>query len=143
MVKINKISDSLCSQASMNNKRNTHLVLVKVQTCSAGMKIMWQLLRKKTINLPQDPLISHCGGLNMLGMGNGTIRKYGFVGIGVALWRKCVTVKVGFEILLLAVWKSVFCIPSEQDAELSAPSPALCLPGCCHARPHYVKGLNL
>jgi hypothetical protein len=40
----------------------------------------------------------------MLGPGSSTIRKYGLVGVGLAL-RKCVTVVVGFETLLLAAWK--------------------------------------
>jgi hypothetical protein len=38
----------------------------------------------------------------MLGPGSGTIRRYGFVGVGVALLRKCVTVGMGFETFLLA-----------------------------------------
>ena len=38
----------------------------------------------------------------MLGPGSGTIRRYGFVGVGVAFWRKCVTVGMGFETFLLA-----------------------------------------
>jgi hypothetical protein len=29
-----------------------------------------------------------CGGLNMLGSGSGTIRRYGFVGVDVALWKE-------------------------------------------------------
>ena len=57
---------------------------------------------------------------------------------GVALlgvWlceKKHVTAGVGFETLLLATWKPVFCLYLDQDAELSAP-PASHLPGCCHA----------
>jgi hypothetical protein len=31
-------------------------------------------------------------------MGNGTIRRCGHVGVGVAWRKKCVTVEVGFEI---------------------------------------------
>jgi hypothetical protein len=31
----------------------------------------------------------------------------------------------------------------DQDLELLAPSPAPCLPGCCHASRHNVNGLNL
>jgi hypothetical protein len=58
-------------------------------------------------------------------------------------WRKCVTVGVGFEALLLAACKTVFSfLPSEQDVELSAP-PAPCLPGGCHASHHDDTGLNL
>ena len=47
----------------------------------------------------------------MLCRGSGTIRKHGLVGVGVALlewvwpyWRKCFTVGVGFETLLIAAW---------------------------------------
>ena len=29
---------------------------------------------------------TRCGGLNMLGPGNGTIRRCGLVGVGVSLW---------------------------------------------------------
>ena len=47
----------------------------------------------------------------------------GFVGVGVVI------VCVGFKTLVLAAW--VFCLPSEQDVELSAPL-APCLPGHCH-----------
>jgi hypothetical protein len=34
---------------------------------------------------------------------------------------------VGFETLLLAAWKLVFCLPLEQDVELSAPLAMLLL----------------
>jgi hypothetical protein len=51
---------------------------------------------------------------------------------GVALlWGKCVTVGVGFKTFILAPWKPVFCLPLDQDVELSAP-PVPCLPGCRH-----------
>ena len=46
-------------------------------------------------------------------------------------WRKYVTVGVGFKTLILAPWKPVFCLPSEQDVEHLA-FPTSCLPGCCH-----------
>jgi hypothetical protein len=49
-----------------------------------------------------------CGGLNMLGPGNGTSRRCGLIGIGVPYWKKCVTVGVDFKTLLLAAWKPVF-----------------------------------
>jgi hypothetical protein len=42
----------------------------------------------------RDP---HCDGLNMLGPGSATIRRYGPAGVGV-----------GFKTLILAAWKSVF-----------------------------------
>jgi hypothetical protein len=51
----------------------------------------------------------------------------------IRYWRKCVTVGVDFETLLLAAWEPVFsCWSLKQDVELSA-TPMLCLPGCCHA----------
>ena len=54
----------------------------------------------------------------------------GLVVVGVAFWKKCVTVEVGFEILLLTTWKPVFfCLPLDQDVKLLALPPALCLPG--------------
>jgi hypothetical protein len=57
--------------------------------------------------------------------GSGTIRRCSPVGIGGSLGG------VGFNILVLAAWKSLFCWqPSDEDVELSAP-PAPCLPGCC------------
>ncbi|EDL12950.1 mCG145948, partial [Mus musculus] len=34
-------------------------------------------------------------------------------------------------------------LPSDQDVELSAPSPAPNLPGCRHASHHFGNGLNL
>ena len=57
-------------------------------------------------------------------------------------WRKYVTVQMGFKTLILAAWKLVFCLPSEQCVELSAP-PAPCLPGHCHASHQDDNGLNL
>jgi hypothetical protein len=61
----------------------------------------------------------------------------GLVGMGVALlewvwpcWSRHVTVAIGSETLILVPWKPVFCQqPSDEDTELSAPSPAPCLPG--------------
>ena len=47
-----------------------------------------------------------------------------------------------FEILLLAAWKTHFCLPSDQDVELSAP-PVPCLPGCYHACHVDNNGLTL
>jgi hypothetical protein len=79
--------------------------------------------------------VSVCGGLNMLGPGNGTIRRYGG---SVSMW------EWGFETLLLVAWRTVLSwLPSDQDAELSAPSPALCLPVCCNACYYDDTGLNL
>ena len=56
-------------------------------------------------------------------------------------WRKCATVGVGNETLLLTTWGSVFQQPSDEDVELSA-TPAPCLPGCCHARTLRIMGLT-
>ena len=62
-----------------------------------------------------------CGGLNILGQG---VALSG----GVALLEE----GVGFKTLMLDAQTSVFCLPLEQDVELSA-TPASCLLGCCHA----------
>lgn len=58
---------------------------------------------------------------------------------GVALlggWpcrRMCVTLKVGFESLVLTAWRPAFSfLPSEQDVEHSA-APTTCLPGHCYS----------
>jgi hypothetical protein len=50
--------------------------------------------------------------------------------------RKCVTIGVDLEVSEVQVWPvchSLFLLPTDQDTELSAPSPALCLPTCHHA----------
>ena len=57
-----------------------------------------------------------CDGLNMLGPGSGTIRRYGPVGIGVPH-----TVGVGFNTLVLAAWKPGLLASSGEDVKLSAP----------------------
>ena len=81
--------------------------------------------------------------LNMLDPGSGTIRKYGLVGIGVALLEKVFHVVGGLGNLLLTDWKTaVFCLPPEQDVQFSAPL-APCLPECCHDSRHDDNGLNL
>jgi hypothetical protein len=47
---------------------------------------------------------------------------------------KCITVGMGFEIHLLAVWMTVFSyLQLDQDVELSSPSLEPCLPRCCQA----------
>ena len=71
-----------------------------------------------------------CGGLNMLGSGSGSIRKYALVGGGISFWE-------------WALRHSSFCLASGKDVELSATSLALCLPSCCHASCHGDTGLNL
>ena len=58
--------------------------------------------------------------------------------------RKCVTVGLGFEILLLVAYKSVQSQqPSDQDVDHSDPSPAPCLPIRCYAIHHDDNELNL
>ena len=59
-------------------------------------------------------LLDNHGGLHMCGSGNGTIRRCGLVGVGVALlewvwpcWRKCVTVGAGFEVSYVQAMPSV------------------------------------
>jgi hypothetical protein len=53
------------------------------------------------------PYQSRC--VYMCGPGSGTIRSCGLV------WSRCVTVGLGFKPPILASWKSVFCLPLEQD----------------------------
>jgi hypothetical protein len=70
-----------------------------------------------------------CGGaFNMFG-------RCGLVGRSVS------QMGLGFQILLIAACKPVFCLPSE-DVALSAP-PASFLPGCCPASCHDDNGLNV
>ena len=78
-------------------------------------------------------------------MGCATIRRFGLVGVGVALlewvwpcWRKCVTVEVGFEVSYM--FKSVLPLLS---VELSAPSLAPHLPERCRAFDRDNNGLDL
>jgi hypothetical protein len=88
-------------------------------------------------------------------MESGTIRRCGLNGVGVALLEEMYHCGMGIEVsdtlTLLreeldpppgGLWKPVFWLPSDQDAELSAP-PALCLPAYCHASCHDDNGLNL
>ena len=53
------------------------------------------------------------------------------------LWPVCVTVS-SWPPVEDSLW-----LPSDQDVELSAPSPAPCLPAGCHVVCHDDKGLNL
>ena len=43
----------------------------------------------------------------------------------------------------LSVDSSLLLLPADQDVELSAPSPAPCLPACRHVSLHDDNGLNL
>ena len=58
-----------------------------------------------------------------------------------------VTVEVGLEVsyaqAMSSAVHSLLRLPVDQDAELSAPSPALCLPACHHASHHDDNGQNL
>jgi hypothetical protein len=71
-------------------------------------------------------------------------------------WRKwCPTVGVDFQVssrsaqngIRPSSWlpteDSLSLLPADQDVELSAPSPALCLPANCHASHHDNNGLKL
>ena len=49
-------------------------------------------------------------------------------------WRKGVAVEAGFEVSYVQATPRVgynLLLPADQDAELSTPSPAPCLPACC------------
>jgi hypothetical protein len=66
---------------------------------------------------------------------------------GVACWRKYVAVASSFEVAYAQAVPSVAHSPllmlMDQDVELLAPSPAPCLPACCHASHHDDNGLDL
>ena len=55
----------------------------------------------------------YCASLNVIGshksIGSGTIRKCGFVGVGMALLQKCVTVGAGFGISYAEDTESTSC----------------------------------
>jgi hypothetical protein len=67
-------------------------------------------ISKNKTKISSKQNVGYCGGLNMLGPGSGTIRRY--------VWpcqRECVTVGVDFKTLILAIWKPVFsCLPSDK-----------------------------
>jgi hypothetical protein len=118
----------------------THFTRVQVPNLgySPGGRVRLGLPAPLTIHAKSNEptQLKGCGGLNMLGPGNGTIG-------GVTLLEEnCVTLGRGFETLLLAAWKTLW-LPSDQDVELSAASLAPCLPGRCHASCHDGNGLNL
>ena len=70
-------------------------------------------------------------------IGSGTIRRYGLVGVDVALLEELCHCGAGFEFSYTQAMPSVAYILSllsvDQDIELSAPSPASHLPAHCHA----------
>ena len=75
-----------------------------------------------------------CNDLNKLGPGNGAFRICCLAGEVLLFLRKCFTVGVDIEALLLAFWKIVFsCLPVQHDVELSASCtiPVWSLP-CTH-----------
>ena len=88
------------------------------------------------------PSVGQCGGLYMLGPGNGAIRKYGLVGAGVALLEEMCNCRVDFETLLISHLGASLLLPFDQDVELSAP-PAPCLPGRCHSSYLDDNGMDL
>ena len=77
-----------------------------------------------------------------LDMGSATIMRCGLVEESVSLWRQALRSPSAH--VLLSVKESVpFWLPLDQHVELSAPSPALYLPACCHASCLDNNGLNL
>ena len=59
---------------------------------------------------------------------------------GMALLEEvCDSMEAGFEVLyaqaIPSLAHSLLLLPADQDVELSAPSPAPCLPACCHVPP--------
>lgn len=89
-----------------------------------------------------------CGSLKVIGphnlIGSGTIRRYGFVGVGMASLEKCASVGVGFEDSdAQDTIQYLSAFPIAYKIGLSATSPVLCLPAHCHAPHHDDNGLNL
>jgi hypothetical protein len=80
----------------------------------------------------------------MLGPWSDTVRSCWLVGVGVASFGEaCHTVWLGFEIPSFYLpGELVFCLPSDQDVELSPPSVP-CLPGRYNASSHDDNRLNL
>ena len=78
--------------------------------------------------------------LNARPIGSGTIRRCGLVGGSVSLWGRALRYPM---LKLHPEWNSFLLMPADQDVELSAPSPAPCLPAHCHASCHDDNGLNL
>ena len=85
--------------------------------------------------------------LNAWSIESGTIRRCGFVGVGVALLEEMCHWGVGFWGLIYAqatpsVYTGSSLLPVHQEVEPSAPSPVPCLPGHCHASHHGDNELN-
>jgi hypothetical protein len=57
-------------------------------------------------------------------------------------WRKGVTLSMGSKTIVLDAWKSVSCLPLDEDVELLAP-PVPGLPRSCYASCLDDNGLNL
>jgi hypothetical protein len=78
--------------------------------------------------------------LNAYPIGSGTIRKCGLVGGSMSLWGRALRSDTQAT---PSVVNSLFLMPSDEDVEFSAPSPALSLPPCHHVSCHNDDGLNL
>ena len=81
----------------------------------------------------------------MIDLGSDTLRRFGLVGVGVALWSGCGlggSVPLWGQDLRSKKFSS-FLLPVDQDVEVSAPSPAPRLPANHHASHHDNNGLNL
>lgn len=79
--------------------------------------------------------------VNVWFMRKDTIRECGLGGVGVAL------VEAGFEVTCvqgrLSVVHVLVMLPTDQDVEISVPSPAPCKPAYHHASPPDDNELNL
>ena len=110
-----------------------HLMFWRLMTNSSWIFI---LQRRKTIHSP-------CSGLNMIGLGNGTIRMCGIVEGGVALLEEVFPLAGGFwDPLPLCLRTLCSWLPLDEDVVLSSP-PVPCLPGCCCASCHDDNELSL
>ena len=63
---------------------------------------------------------------------------------GMALFKEVCRVESGFEVIYAQATSSVvyslLMLPADQDVELPAPSPALCMPAHCHAPIMMIMG---
>ena len=82
------VSMGAVSQATPNSCFMLSLIL-PVKMSSSFLKLLSPvILSPKLIRQLKWCLFPYCSGLNMLGPGSGTIRRFGLVGVGVALLKE-------------------------------------------------------
>jgi hypothetical protein len=149
-----KLKGSLESQlrrcfAGASTRRNVFLKWTQVK--DTGRLVKEHFTEADTRERVNSELLSiqpNCGGLNRTGLrdscvwilGHSTIKRCGLLAGSLSLWG-------GLQGLLCSSYAQCgsqsLLLPDDQDAELSAPFTASCLPACCHASCHDNHGLNL